>query len=188
LNLNFQPFPVLYTPRTVLRELQISDDQDIFKLRSNPSVNQYLDRPLTQTIQEARDFINKIKTNEAAKLSLYWIINLKESDEMIGTIVLWNIDETVGRAEVGFELLPNFQHRGLMYEALECVLNYGFEVCGFNNILAFTGTNNKPSINLLTKAGFDITNNYNQLKTATEIITWLSVKATTFYNSSVSVC
>ena len=49
--LNFTPFPVLMTERLTLRCLELSDDQLLFKLRSNIIVNQYIVRPKQKDIK-----------------------------------------------------------------------------------------------------------------------------------------
>ena len=52
--INFPPFPVLETERYILRQLTLSDDNEIFILRSYKEVNKYLDRPVAKTIEDAK--------------------------------------------------------------------------------------------------------------------------------------
>src|SRR5271169_4733940 len=125
-NINFIPFPNLTTERLVLRQLIAEDETAIFKLRSDESIAKFLTRPLCKTIEEARAFITKINTGISNNEWLYWTLTLKNNNELIGTICLWNISREHARAEVGFELLPDFQGKGFMQEALTRVLDYGF--------------------------------------------------------------
>ena len=58
--MNFIPFPNLQTDRLLLRQLNKEDANAILFLRSDATVNKYVKRPQTDTIQDAIDFINKI--------------------------------------------------------------------------------------------------------------------------------
>jgi ribosomal-protein-alanine N-acetyltransferase len=84
----------------------------------------------------------------------YWAISSKNSPGLIGTICLWNFNEENKSAEVGYELLPIFQGKGLMQEALSNVIVFGFKTAKFKRIIAYTHSRNDKSIKLLQKAGF----------------------------------
>ena len=71
------PFPILTTEDLVLRQLQITDEEEIFTLRSDSGINKYLDRRLSNTIADARDFIENVNENINKNLSLYWAITLR---------------------------------------------------------------------------------------------------------------
>ena len=154
LNLNFTPFPELSTERLVLRQLEKTDADDIFSLRSNEDVNKYLDRPKAISVDDAVQFIHKINDGINKNEWLYWAINLKESNKLIGTICLWNIEPEKVMAETGYELFPEFQGRGIMQEALLKVIEFGFENLQLNKITAFPDADNKKSIQLLEKNTF----------------------------------
>lgn len=152
--LPFQPFPTLSTPRLSLRELNDRDAPDLSRLRSDEQVNKYLNRPSATTDVEAYQFIEKIHKAIARNESGYWVIALKPSSQLIGTICLWNFDLMNKTAELGFELLPSFQGKGMMHEAIECVIQFGFKQCDIKMITAFTEINNLRSIRALEKQGF----------------------------------
>jgi ribosomal-protein-alanine N-acetyltransferase len=151
-NRNFTPFPILTTQRLLLRQLQAEDDQALFAIRSNPEVNKYLDRPPAFSIQAVQAFIDKIQAGIAQNEWVYWAIITE--DKLIGTICLWNFSETPFKAEIGFELHPNFQKKGFMQEALEVVLKYGFNRIGLICIDGYTAKQNAPSIKFMEKNGF----------------------------------
>jgi ribosomal-protein-alanine N-acetyltransferase len=115
---NFTPFPVLKTARLTLRQLGSSDDKEIFALRSNDNVNKYLDRKRSKSIDDAKNFIQTINENIQRSDSIYWAITLNGTDKLIGTICLFDFSEDHSKAEIGFELLPHFQGKGIMQEAL----------------------------------------------------------------------
>ena len=154
LNLNFDPFPALYTKRLVLRRMEMSDDQDIFFLRSDKKVNEFIDMNLAQTIDDARAHIEKIDNNISKGESIYWVIALPERKNLIGTICLWNISAENEKGEVGYVLHHDFQGQGYMHEALEAVVKFGFESMNLKIIEAFTRADNERSTRLLASLNF----------------------------------
>lgn len=146
--------PVLHTKRLLLRQLKPSDDRAILTLRSDPEVNRYIDRPLSVTLEEAQQFIQKITDGIAKGESVYWGVARLPEEELIGTICLWNFSEEKISAEVGYELLPAFQGRGYMQEALARVIEYGFQELALQEITACVHTENEASIRLLEKFNF----------------------------------
>jgi [ribosomal protein S5]-alanine N-acetyltransferase len=156
LSLNFIPFPVLNTERLQLRQLMPEDDKEILQLRTDVQVNQFLGRSPQANINDARTFITKINTSIANNESAYWGITLKPKNKLIGTICLWNIQPENYRAEIGYELDPNFWGKGIMLEALPKVIEYGFKTMNLHSIAADTLPENIASIRLLEKNGFKL--------------------------------
>lgn len=151
----FKPFPILTTERLTLRQLEMNDEQAIFVLRSDREISKYLDRPISNTIDDARNFINKVNENIDKNTSLYWAIMLTERNRLVGTICLYGFsDEEDNTCEIGYELLPNFQQQGIMKEAVETVIHFTFSTIKVQKIEAFVHRDNQSSINLLKKLSF----------------------------------
>ncbi len=147
-------FPILATERLIIRQLSVSDVQEIFLLRSNALVNKYLDRPPSKTIDDAKVFIQTINENIQKNNSIYWAITLSDTNKLIGTICLFNFSDDNLKAEIGYELLPDFQGKGIMQEALSKVINFGFQQIGLHSIEAYTHSENRCSTRLLEKLNF----------------------------------
>ena len=158
--LNFTSFPQLMTERLLLRRLSEADAHDLLMLRSNEQVNQFLGRPACIDLEAAKNFIAKIENGINNKESLYWVITQRGSDKLVGTICLWNFEADKMQVEVGFELFPGFQGKGIMREALSEVIAFGFKELKLKTITALTNPGNLPSIKLLEKAGFLADSNY----------------------------
>ena len=154
LHRSFVPFPILTTERLTLRKLVINDDQEIFTLRSDSEINKYLGRQVANTIDDARNFINKINENINKNDSLYWEITLKDRNILVGTICLFSFSDEDGKCEIGYELLTNFQGQGIMKEAAEKVVDYAFNTIKVQEIEAIFHRDNLRSINLLEKLLF----------------------------------
>ena len=147
-------FKTLTTERLLLRGLELTDGAQVAAIRSDEKVNQYLDRPACLTISEAEAFIRKIHAGIANNDWHYWAIDLKEERRLIGTVCLWNIDRENSSIELGYELLPANQGKGLMFEALEKVIDFAFGELKFKKIVAVTNQFNSRSVSLLERFGF----------------------------------
>jgi [ribosomal protein S5]-alanine N-acetyltransferase len=148
------PFPILTTERLALRQLLITDDQEIFLLRSDREINKYLDRPISNTIDDAIKFISKVNENINKGDSLYWAITLNDRNILIGTICLFGFSDEYNKCEIGYELLTNFQRQGIMQEATKKIIDYAFNKIKVQKIEAFVHRDNQNSIKLLEKCSF----------------------------------
>lgn len=152
--MNFNPFPTLVTERLILRRLQMLDDKEIFFLRSDERVLQYIDIPKAETIEDARKHIDKINNVIDNNESIMWGICLKDSGTVIGTICFWNIIKETRVAETGYMLHPGSQGKGIMQEALNKIIDYGFGEMKLTSIIAGVHPDNAKSIKLLERNDF----------------------------------
>jgi len=151
-----KPFPTIKTERLVLRKLKESDWETVSYLRSDEIVNQFVKRKNADTQEKALEFIlntnSKISNNEL----IYWCITLKNEPKMIGSICLWNFSKDKKVAEIGYDLDPKYQGKGIMTESMIAVLNFGFQQLNVKKIEAFTQQQNENSISLLINNQFQL--------------------------------
>ena len=150
----FFPFPDLYTKHLALRQLRPTDDKEIMVLRSDEKILEFLIIPRCNDLLESRQFIEKINNAIKNNESIYWGITEKNDESLIGTICLWNISNENFRAEVGYALHPDFHGKGFMSEAMDVVVDYGFNKMKLHSIEAHVHPDNLASINLLQKKVF----------------------------------
>ena len=92
LELNFFPFPEIKTERLFLRRMTDADAPEIQFLRSDDRVMKYIDREKTKTVEEAREFIQKVNGNIDNNESIMWAIAFQDNpDTLIGNICFWRI-------------------------------------------------------------------------------------------------
>jgi ribosomal-protein-alanine N-acetyltransferase len=154
LPINFTPFPNLATEQLRLRQLTFDDTNEIFRLRSDERVNKFIARNQCKSLEEAGAFINKINRGINNNEAMYWVITLKNDNKLIGTICLWNIQPENYRAEIGYELHPDFWGKGIMKEAIPKVIQYSFETLKLHSLEADLDPANAQSVMLLEKNGF----------------------------------
>jgi ribosomal-protein-alanine N-acetyltransferase len=154
MDFNFTTFPVLETERLTLRELNLNDTKAIFGLRTNKEINEFIDRKRLNNLSESRAFIDLISKLAATNKGLFWVLESKNNQQLIGTIGLRNFEDEKNYAEIGYELDPSYHQRGFMSEAFEAILKFGFENLELKTIEAFTHQKNTASIALLKKQQF----------------------------------
>ncbi len=155
LHVNFSPFPEINTNRLLLRQPMLTDAQDFFELRSNLEVMQYVNRPIAKNVEDAENLITKITDIINTNNGINWCITLKEnSQKVMGNIGIWQLKKEDYRGEIGYMLHPNFWRKGIMQEAIEAVINYGFNQMQLHSIEAKINPANKASASILEKNNF----------------------------------
>jgi len=157
--MNTIALPEIQTNRLLLRKIVESDSSIILFLRSDERINKYIERPenrKTKNIADAINHIKKINAEAENNSSFSWGITLQNHPEIMGSICLWNFSKDRKIAEVGYDLIPKHQNKGIMSEALASVLDFGFSKLDVDKIEAFTHAQNQNSIKLLEKNGFNV--------------------------------
>jgi len=156
MNINFNTFPPIETENYLLRRLINEDAETIFQIRANKSIAKYLDRPLAKSHDDAIQFIAKIDAGILKNEVVYWGICDKRKNKIVGTITLWQISEIEKTAEIGFELLPEYQGFGAMQEVIPKVIDFGFSSLQLLEINGEVDSQNVKSIALMKKFGFKL--------------------------------
>ena len=105
--------------------------------------------------EEAITYLEKMQQGVTKGEWIIWGIHFEE-EGFVGSICLWNLSEEKSTADIGYELLPAFQGRGIMSEAIPLVIQYGFQEMNLSRIDAEVHPQNIPSISLLDKYGFAV--------------------------------
>ncbi len=154
LKINFSPFQNLETERLLLRRVVDEDVNEIFALRSDPEVMKYIPRPLVKTKEDALAHVAMIDEKIDSNEGINWAITLKDNPKLIGIIGHYRIKPEHFRAEIGYMLLPEYQGKGIISEAIKTVVKYGFEVMQLHSIEAIIDPKNFASEKVLQKNGF----------------------------------
>ena len=154
LDINFSPFQNLETERLYLRRVTKEDVNEIFALRSDQEVMKYIPRPLVKSDEDALAHIAMIDEKIDSNEGINWAITLKGNPKLIGIIGHYRIRPEHFRAEIGYMLLPEYQGKGIISEAIKEVVNYGFEVMKLHSIEAIIDPENFASEKVLQKNGF----------------------------------
>jgi [ribosomal protein S5]-alanine N-acetyltransferase len=148
----YKTWAPLYTERLLLREPVTEDASAIFRLRTDEKVNAMIGRKAPADVSGAMDFINQTNQRTREQQGFYWAICL--NGELIGTICIFSLDKEMNRAEVGFEILPEYRGKGYMQESLGTILNFAFQKLQLDKMIAVVNPVNENSLNLLRKNNF----------------------------------
>jgi [ribosomal protein S5]-alanine N-acetyltransferase len=159
---NFDPFPLLSTDRLTLRQLGIKDQNEYFLLKSDDRMFKFLDYP-PKTLEESIKKVHQLNEDIRHNKSITWAITEKNHDCLVGTICYWNLSEDRQKAEIGYELLPYYQGKGYLSEAIKEVITYGFNNMKLSYIEALTNLNHIKSRNLLERSNFVLENENDEM-------------------------
>lgn len=154
LNFNFNPFPVIETERLILRQITNDDVKEVFELRSNPETMKYIPRPLVKTTEDALEHIAMIEEKIVTNVGINWGITLKDQPKVLGIIGYYRMQPENYRAEIGYMLLPEYHNKGIISEAVNRLITFGFDNLNLHSIEAVIDPENFASENVLLKCGF----------------------------------
>ena len=151
---DFDVFPVIETPRLILREMVPQDAEAVHYIFSDAEVMQYYDMPAFTGIEEAEAMITRQRQRFEQKERFRWGIALRSNNRIIGTggYVDWNKHWYCG--ELGYDLARAYWRQGIMSEAVLAMIDFGFTSMELNRIEAEVMPENTASAQLLRKLGF----------------------------------
>jgi len=118
-------FPRLETGRLVLREITPGDRETIFNTYADEQVTRYIMQPLTR-LEQADEVIQAFQDGYQQGKSIFWGVALKGEERLAGSVSLENIQWDDQRAEVAYDLGRDYWGKGIMSEALQAALEFGF--------------------------------------------------------------
>ena len=153
-DLDSNDFPLQETERLILRPMASGDTDFVFRHFSDPQVHQYLlDEPPVTQYAQAEEIV-QFYLEPAGKSHNRWVIVRKDENQPIGTCGYHKWDKQHFRAEIGYDLGPDFWGQEYMTEALRAVLAHGLGPMQLHRIEAMVDVRNLRSSRLLQKLGF----------------------------------
>ena len=149
----FSNIPELETPRLLLRRMKASDSADMYDYARRPEVSRYLLWRPHADVAYTRRYLEYLGGRYRIGAHYEWAVIDKKSDRMIGTCGFARVDTANNCAELGYVLHPDFHGQGIMTEAAERVLQFGFHVLGLNRIEARYMIENTPSRRVMDRLG-----------------------------------
>ena len=148
-----ETFPVLYTPRLILRKISPDDIPSLVKYANNKKIADHvLNIPHPYSEPEAVFRISYVVQGFKSKARYVFAIVLKETEEFIGEIGL-HLDKDGTIAQLGYWVGEPYWNTGIASEATGAVLKFGFEKLGFDKIFATCHADNAASAKVLVNNG-----------------------------------
>lgn len=154
LQINFNPFPILDSERLHFRKLNDSDAPEVFRLRSDEERMKYIPRPILKEEEQALAMIQFMNQKIDENTDINWAVCEKETGKFIGFMGFYRTEPENYRTEIGYMVLPEFEGKGYVTEAIGTMLDYAFNSIGFHSINAVIDPDNMGSEKVLLKNGF----------------------------------
>ena len=142
--------PVLTTPRLILREIELSDDKEMFELNSDPEVMKYTGDISFESMAQTRSFIENYPDYAKNGFGRNAVI-LKETGKFIGWCGLKKLPD--GTVDIGYRFLKRYWNKGYATESAQAMIDYGFKHYGLTEIIGNASAKNIGSIRVFEKLG-----------------------------------
>lgn len=141
------------TERLRLRRVRPDDFDALFPIHSDPDVCRYLPyEPRDKAgMQEALDKRVALETLEPGGDALFLAVELKETGEVVGEVLLFYLNEAARQGEVGYVFSPKHHGKGYGYEATHAFMDSCFEKFNLHRIAARCSAANEASWRLMEK-------------------------------------
>ncbi|CEN22307.1 GNAT family N-acetyltransferase [Paraclostridium sordellii] len=145
----------LETDRLLLRKFRESDSKDLFEYAKSELVGPNAGWKPHENEDESKNIIHMfIENNET------YAIILKSENKLIGTIGVHEKypDESkvnLKQRELGYAINPKYWGKGIMPEAINCIIEYGFNELNLDLIWCGHAEFNYNSKRVIQKCGFE---------------------------------
>ena len=150
----FVNFPCFESERLYFRNFNENDAFDLYQIRSNDKIMEYMDVYKLASAEEARKLIASVNEAYEKKQGVSWAIIEKSTSQIIGYFGFWKIMNEHCRAEIGYALKPAYWGKGYMSETLKRMIRFAFDDMKLHSIEANVNPANQNSINVLERIGF----------------------------------
>lgn len=150
----YSQFPVLDLGDIELRELTIYDAEEYFNYMSKPEMASFLtDSNIPKNVEHAAEELRYWASLFRNHRGFYWGIVLKSSNHLIGTVGFNSVSVPHLKAEISYDLSPDFWGKGIMLRSMQNILKF-IDYVGIVRIQATVIDDNIRSINLLERCNF----------------------------------
>ena len=136
------------------KPLNAIDAEAIHSYASDENVKRFIGWPLMKSLEETRSHIEEMLKRESAGTHLYASVALKSTQEIIGTVMIFNFDREANHAEIGYVFHSKHWGKGYGTESVALMSDFAFEILALHKIHARVVDANVGSARILEKNGF----------------------------------
>lgn len=134
-----------------LRKLEIKDAPLMLEWMHNRDVTLHMNRDFSKfSLSDCEGFI---KNSILDKRNVHFAI-VDGNDEYLGTVSLKNIDNMKKNAEFGITIRQKAMGKGISFEAMKEIIEYGFEQLGLTSVYWCVLPENTRAVRFYDKNGF----------------------------------
>lgn len=150
---------IIETERLLLREIEWTDENDLFEMDADPQVHLYIENKPVTSIDQIREVIRMLQKQYRENGIARWAVVDKQSKECLGWAGLKYIREPLNNHidfyELGYRFKRKHWGKGYATESSKAIVDYGFANLDTHAIYAITDIRNTNSKKVLEKLGFD---------------------------------
>lgn len=152
--LNHAGTKTIETERLILRMFELDDCDSVLKnWASDKEVQSLYSEPVYKTIEEVGGLLEKYIDNYKKQNYYRWAVISKETNECIGQIAYFMVDESNHFAEIEYCIGRSFQGHGYATEAAKSVIAFGFEKINLHKVQICHKAMNIKSKRVIEKCG-----------------------------------
>ena len=146
---------ILQTERLILRTWDPKADADaIFEIWGDAETMKQVDGGVSQSPEQVRRSLCLGNRVQGQRGHCLWAMVLRDTGEVIGDCGFHTLDDRSG-LELGYHLNAKFWGRGFATEAADACVKHAFDTLGVQIIHTWTTDENKASLRVLAKLGFE---------------------------------
>lgn len=146
----------IITNRFLLRQLDIDDCSNVFRILKDKDTRRYLNIPNIREEEQVRELLDDYLKGYSEGSKYPFAIVGRNDGKFVGVFLIKVdlFDEDCYEYTVYID--KSFWNQGVYSEVLPEMVRYSFEVIGTGNFRGFVMENNKASAHVLTKNGFQL--------------------------------
>jgi ribosomal-protein-alanine N-acetyltransferase len=149
----FIPFPVLTTPRLVLRALRLTDLDDLYSYASDPEIDRFTPWVHYKSLDEARTDLDEFLAEYEQYGLGAWGIEHQIDQRLIGIASFSHPHPHHRRVEMGYTIARAYWGHGYATEAAQALIRFGLDQMQMVRIEAVCLPEHLASARVLQKAG-----------------------------------
>ncbi|MEE1944822.1 GNAT family protein [Pedobacter sp. KR3-3] len=146
-------FPIIKTDRLLLRQFTGTDLKDVYRGLSDPIITKYYGISY-QSLEATKEQLKFFADLEKNGTGIWWAICSLHDGTFYGGAGFNNLSKAHRKAEIGFWLLQDAWHKGMIQEVVPLIFTYGFSNLNLHRIEAFVESENTACKNTMRQLNF----------------------------------
>jgi ribosomal-protein-alanine N-acetyltransferase len=142
---------IIHTPRLIIRNFLPTEASIYYNLFNDERVARHL--PKRTREERVKIFAKMIADADSGSLLNNWAVCIKETSEIIGTMLLRQFGDNEDKIEIGYAMLYDYWGKGLGAEMTKATIAHAFNKTNTGEVVAVTTLENVASQKVLEKAG-----------------------------------
>jgi [ribosomal protein S5]-alanine N-acetyltransferase len=154
--MNSNLFHALESENIYFKALSLDDVQEIHAYASDKDVKRFIGWNLMLNLNETREHVETMINRELEGTHLFASVVLKSTQEIIGTIMLFNFVKEANHAEIGYVFHQGHWGKGYGTESVALTTDFAFKTLNLHKVNAKVTDANIGSAKVLEKNGYEM--------------------------------